>query len=206
MAQKNNTGWDEKKIQILNVSREIFARFGFSKSTMDDIARAMGMKKGSLYYYYKSKEDIIRDVIRFESEHFLKALKEEMSGLRTIRRKVHFFLQFRLERFKQAFNLHRMSIQAFLEVKPMVLSLYKDYFEKEVAMLAGIIKAGIKEGQFVQLPVKRVARALLTYSDAIHFQELQKNPAVSISGVDYEFIKKEVQFLTDIVLNGITLK
>jgi len=204
MPKKNSAVWDEKRIRILNVSRQIFSRFGFSKTTMDDIARAMGMKKGSLYYYYKSKEDIIKDVIRFESEQFLQALEQELGRLRSARQKVQFFLRFRLDRFKQAFNLHHMSIQAFLEVRPMILNLYKTYFEKEVAMLAGLIKTGIEGGAFSPCSAKRIARSLLIYSDAVHYQELQQNHTLSVSEIDYNGIKKEVKFLTDIVLNGIS--
>ncbi|HID38234.1 MAG TPA: TetR/AcrR family transcriptional regulator [Calditrichaeota bacterium] len=206
MNKNNNTVWDEKKIRILNVSRQIFARFGFNKATMDDIARAMGMRKGSLYYYYKSKEDIIEDVILFESEQFLQGLQKEIARARTAKGKVQAFLQYRLERFKQAFNLQRISIQSFLEVGPMVHNLYKKSFEKEVSLLSSIIKEGILKGQFVQYPSKKIARNLLTLSDAFQFQEFQKNPTGTIAEIDYTAIKKEVKFITDIILNGISKK
>ncbi len=206
MQKKNNPIWDEKKIKILNVSRQIFGRFGFTKATMDDIAQAMGMKKGSLYYYYKSKEDIIEDVIRYESELLLDGLKKEIGKARSLKNKIRIFLLYRLERFQQAFNLQRINVQSFLEVSPLIHRLYKKSFEKEVDLLASLFKEGIRKGKFTAFPTKRLARNLLTISDAIHFQEFQRNPTGIISEIDYAAIKKEVKFISEIILNGIIKK
>jgi len=206
MNKRNNSIWDEKKIKILNISRQIFARYGFTKTTMDDIAQAIGMKKGSLYYYYKSKEDIIEDVIRYESELLFEGLQKEIGNLRNVRNKVQIFLQYRMERFKQAFNLQRITIQSFLEVSPLVHKLYKKNFQKEINMLASVINDGIQKGQFSKYPAKKIARNLLIFSDAVHFQEFQKNPTGTISEINYTAIKKEIRFITDIILNGISIK
>jgi AcrR family transcriptional regulator len=61
----------EKEHLILDAAQNRFARFGFSKVTMDEIAEDVGMAKASLYYYYPSKEDVFRAVLRREQEQFL---------------------------------------------------------------------------------------------------------------------------------------
>ena len=43
------------KYKIVGIASTVFSRFGFKKATMDDIARAAGMGKSSIYYYFKSK-------------------------------------------------------------------------------------------------------------------------------------------------------
>lgn len=48
----NNQPADSKKDLILKTARGMLARHGFAKTTLDDIANALGMKKSSLYYYY----------------------------------------------------------------------------------------------------------------------------------------------------------
>jgi AcrR family transcriptional regulator len=54
---------DPFKEEILNGARDLFERFGFKKTTMEDIARQVGKSKSALYYYYKTKEEIFEAVI-----------------------------------------------------------------------------------------------------------------------------------------------
>ncbi|HEY8894021.1 MAG TPA: TetR/AcrR family transcriptional regulator [Niastella sp.] len=54
---------DPFKEDIINGARELFERFGFKKTTMEDIARQVGKSKSALYYYYKTKEEIFEAVI-----------------------------------------------------------------------------------------------------------------------------------------------
>ena len=49
--------------QIVDVARKIFTRYGFRKTTMEEIALASSMGKSSIYYYFPSKEDIFRAVV-----------------------------------------------------------------------------------------------------------------------------------------------
>ena len=58
---------NETKNKILDSATELFALKGFTAVTIRDIATAVGIKTGSIYYYYDSKEAIIGDVLsRFE--------------------------------------------------------------------------------------------------------------------------------------------
>src|SRR5436189_4267915 len=54
---------DPIREEILNGARELFQRFGFKKTTMEDIARQIGKSKSALYYYYKTKEEIFEAVV-----------------------------------------------------------------------------------------------------------------------------------------------
>jgi len=54
---------EEKKNILLQVAQSIFARFGLFKTTVDEIAKAARMGKSSIYYYFRSKEDIFKAVL-----------------------------------------------------------------------------------------------------------------------------------------------
>ncbi|WEK36992.1 MAG: TetR/AcrR family transcriptional regulator [Candidatus Pseudobacter hemicellulosilyticus] len=54
---------DPIKDDILTGARTLFERFGFKKTTMEDIARQVGKSKSALYYYYKTKEEIFEAVV-----------------------------------------------------------------------------------------------------------------------------------------------
>jgi AcrR family transcriptional regulator len=59
---------DPIREEILNGAKDLFERFGFKKTTMEDIAKQIGKSKSALYYYYKTKEEIFEAVILNEIE------------------------------------------------------------------------------------------------------------------------------------------
>jgi len=70
---------DEKREQILIGAEKLFTRYGYLKTTMDDIAEIAGLKKASLYYYYNSKDAIFRDVIMKEINNFIIEAKQKIN-------------------------------------------------------------------------------------------------------------------------------
>ena len=50
--------------RILEVAEDAFAYYGFSGASLQDIADRVGIKKASLFYYFKGKEDLYAEVIR----------------------------------------------------------------------------------------------------------------------------------------------
>ncbi|MDR3652464.1 MAG: TetR/AcrR family transcriptional regulator [Paludibacter sp.] len=64
------------KGEVIDTAQKLFQQYGFKKTTMEDIAQAMGRGKSTLYYYYKSKDMIFRDVILKEATEVMTALTE----------------------------------------------------------------------------------------------------------------------------------
>ena len=62
------------KNRIIEVAQDIFKKYGFRKSTMDEIAEAAGKGKSTLYHYFKSKEEVFAAVIEKESNIMFKEL------------------------------------------------------------------------------------------------------------------------------------
>ncbi|HEX6427254.1 MAG TPA: TetR/AcrR family transcriptional regulator [Niastella sp.] len=81
---------DPIREEILLGARDLFERFGFKKTTMEDIARQIGKSKSALYYYYKTKEEIFEGVIlnEIETTHNMvaEAVKKEDSAASKFRR------------------------------------------------------------------------------------------------------------------------
>src|SRR5688572_33260146 len=75
---------DPIRDEILNGARDLFERFGFKKTTMEDIARQVGKSKSALYYYYKTKEEIFEAVILNDitasQTHVAEAVRKEDSA------------------------------------------------------------------------------------------------------------------------------
>jgi AcrR family transcriptional regulator len=57
---------EDTRDKILSVANKLFSRFGFHKTSMDEIAKIARKAKGSLYYHFASKEDLFKEVVSKE--------------------------------------------------------------------------------------------------------------------------------------------
>ena len=55
-SAENGSKKDLNRETILKIAQEIFSKYGYKKTTLDDIANAVRKGKSSLYYYFKSSE------------------------------------------------------------------------------------------------------------------------------------------------------
>lgn len=65
-----------KKQTLLNAAKELFAKRGIGNTSLKDIAERSGVPLGNIYYYYKTKLDIVRDVIAGYAECLVTVLSE----------------------------------------------------------------------------------------------------------------------------------
>ena len=75
MARTRATDYDDKRRAILDRSAELFAEHGYDRASMSRIAEACGVSKANLYHYYKDKEELLFDVIRFHLEELLEVVE-----------------------------------------------------------------------------------------------------------------------------------
>ena len=61
----------KKKELIKKAARDLFFRFGFNKTSMEDIAKQSGLAKPTLYYYYESKNSIFNEIVIEEATRFM---------------------------------------------------------------------------------------------------------------------------------------
>lgn len=62
---------EERPAQITSAALTVFARKGYVRATMDEIANAAGITKGTIYLYFSSKKDLLLAVVREQMERFL---------------------------------------------------------------------------------------------------------------------------------------
>lgn len=55
---------EEAKERIIQAALEVYAEKGPYQATMDDVAKKLGVSKGALYLYFKSKEELMNEIIR----------------------------------------------------------------------------------------------------------------------------------------------
>ena len=92
--------------EVIATAQKLFQKFGFSKTTMEDIAKAMGRGKSTLYYYYKSKDEIFEAVILKEADEVFSTVSEATRKASSAEEKLQAYLKTSFETIKSRMNLY----------------------------------------------------------------------------------------------------
>jgi AcrR family transcriptional regulator len=194
---------DIKRVQILAGAEKLFTRYGYLKTTMDEIAEAAGLKKASIYYYYENKEAIFHDVVMQEISFFIKEADQKVGELNDPIEKIMSFCFFRLDYFQQFLNLHNLSVQIIREAAPFLKKLQKVFLQKEVDYLNTLLQAGVTAKIFKKCDTEKIAGLILDISDAMKFKEFRKSNIKFLSEIDYSKLKNEIKNVLDLILEGL---
>lgn len=153
---------DEVKEAIVNVARHIFSRFGFKKTTMDEIALASRKGKSSIYYYFASKEEIFQAVVEKEAEilkqELIKATKETDSPAQKL--KMHVLI--RMRTMEKLANFYSAIKDDYLGHLDFIEKIRKKYDQEEIQMMENILADGVKNGIFEIEDTSLAAIAIVT--------------------------------------------
>ena len=148
------------RIQILKAAAKAFRRLGYHGATVEEIATALHMKKGNLYYYFKNKEEILFACHQYSLDRLLAILDEiQRSGAapdQKLRQLIGAFVHTILD------ELHGTALGLDLEaLSPAHLRtviVRRDRFDKG---MREVLKEGVRSGMFVYADTKLLSFAIL---------------------------------------------
>jgi AcrR family transcriptional regulator len=158
----------EVREAILDATDDFLARYGYKKMTIDDLAQAVGIGKGSVYLHFSSKEEIALSHI----DRIIERLKTE---LETIAKK-ELSPEERLRQMLLKRVLHRFdSVQHYTQslndllsaLRPKLLARRKTYFQEEAEIFALVIVEGQKAGSFDADDALETAEAFLRATNSL---------------------------------------
>lgn len=194
---------DAKREHIKIAAAECLARFGYEKTTMEDIASRVGLNKASLYYYYKNKEAIFTEVILQEARQFIKALQAKIKTVTGCRRRIQAYLAERLHYYQKVVNLHNLSIDTINRVQPTFKTLYESVLEREIAFIAQILEQGIRTQEIRPCQPAQLARAIMTVADALKHAACCQDAKTWSSEIDYSGIESDLTLIIGLIMDGI---
>ncbi|MBU1370459.1 MAG: TetR/AcrR family transcriptional regulator [Bacteroidetes bacterium] len=149
---------------IIQVSAQLFGRFGYKKTTMDDIAQALRMGKSSLYYYFKSKEEVFQAVVEMEASQLKAAVLVAINKESDPQEKLRQYVMVRMQKFKETVNLYEAVRSDYLMHLPFIEKVRVKYDLEEVSIIQGILKDGQQKAVFriddIQLGAVAIAIAM----------------------------------------------
>jgi AcrR family transcriptional regulator len=153
---------------ILDAADRLLARYGYTKMTIDDLAREVGIGKGTVYLHFKSKEDValsridrVIERLKIELKRLAKSDEEPVSRLRSM-------LMLRvIYRFDSVQHYTESLNQVMAAIRPSLLERRKEYFEAEARIIAEVLKEGRRAGDLFFQDAMATARALLTATNSL---------------------------------------
>ena len=161
--------YDDQKLLIVEAAASVIRQFGFEKTTMNDIARAVRMGKSSLYHYFANKELIFVEVIRSEIDglqaEFLSTIEEQ----KTPAGKIRAYILKRTEMLDRKLREHLGFLEATAERYDLLLKIHDIYDRDEISIISSILSQGVSDGQFTIPDVTATATAMVTAFRAFEY-------------------------------------
>lgn len=148
--QNNNENGSKKDMNrenILKIAREIFSKYGYKKTTLDDIANAVRKGKSSLYYYFKSKEDLFQAVIMKEVEILGRELDKVINRNTDPVDKLHDYVLTKLTTFRSLANFYN-ALENDVTAIGFIEDIKDRYEQNEIRMIKRILIEGVRKNEF----------------------------------------------------------
>jgi len=175
--------------EILSAAERVFAAKGFFPTTMSEIAEEAEFGTGTLYNYFKSKEDLYFTLIDEKVEEINRLVKAELSHKTSAKERIEKVLRLQfefIERNRDFFRIYISERNRFeWTVKDDLGKGIHDKMVTYIRILAQVMKEGMKEGEFKPMDPIDLAHALVGIVNSFIFEWLiSPKPYPLISNID----------------------
>ena len=139
---------EEVRKKIIISAGQIFSRYGFKKTSMDEIAKALSMGKSSVYYYYDSKEDIFEAVVLSEANTLRSELTKAIKAVESPIDKLKSYVFVRMKSFEKLSNYYNAIFDKNLNHFEFIETIREKYDREELAILRLILYDGARKNVF----------------------------------------------------------
>lgn len=146
---------------ILQAASQLFQKYGLNKVTMDDIARAVGKGRSSLYYYYKNREEIFDAVMIAFIQEISREISEAVRLASTLEEKLEGFCWVKLKTSKQRHSFFRalesgMGAEEISKHTTAMTAFHFQLMQQESVILKRAIEDAVKSGEITQKSKKEI--------------------------------------------------
>lgn len=138
---------DLNREAILQIAQEIFSKYGYKKTTLDDIANAVRKGKSSLYYYFNSKEDLFQAVIVKEVDMLKQALEKVVFRSMDPEEKLREYILTKLGTFRELANLYN-ALENDVTAIGFIEEIKESNAKDEIRMIKRILIEGVRRDKF----------------------------------------------------------
>jgi len=152
----NKSRWDE----IIVISARLFREKGYRATTMDDIASEMNVTKPALYYYIKTKHDLLYAICEAAINRMVEGVRSIMSEPGNTEEHLRRLISWHVNMFSEHGDMITVYLAEESELpedkRAFIRSLSREY----ETLYRELLERGIEEGRFRKMDVNMVVRAI----------------------------------------------
>ena len=164
-AQGQNASNPRKELvreQLIDIAATLFENKGFDQTSMNDIAKALGLGRSAVYHYFRSKEEILASLVESESQTPSEELEElsaatHLSAAEKLRNAIVSGVTRRLSGTSRFAMLARLEPQIPEFLRPKYNASRRHILD----LYVGLIAEGVAKGEFRQVDPKIAAFAVI---------------------------------------------
>jgi AcrR family transcriptional regulator len=183
---------------ILEAARKVFAQKGFSEATVEDVAAAAGVAKGTVYLYYESKRDIYFAALKFGIEQMYAMLDERLKSVSTPQEKLRTLIAVKLQYFEENrdfFKIYYSELGNICIHPSTIDNDFKTLYLEQAKVVESILREGVR---------KKVIRAVRAEQTAFAISDIIRGVVTQrVLGWTKGKIGQDVDFIFDLIWKGI---
>jgi AcrR family transcriptional regulator len=195
----------DRKNQIITAAGECFSKYGYDKTSLDDIARIVGINKASFYHYFKNKEEIFTAMITEEADKYISQIIEEANKEEQCKQRILSWISEGFSYLNSNSILNQLSYESIISLNPSIKSLVDYSKKKGTAYLSETLAYYMNKGDVKKIDVLRTAQIIqdIVYSLKEYLHK-QKKDAIS-EKLKQKKIIEEINDTISMILDGIII-
>ena len=184
-TKRKQREYEARRQEILSAAEGLFSKNGFFKTSMAEIATAAQFAMGTVYRFFKSKEEIYISIVEAKVEELAGLLDEAITKEKTASDKINAFIQVKLEYADRNRDFFRIYVSEWSGFEWTIKSAFGERVWKlymaQVDLVADLIRQGIRRKEFRKIDPKDAAFALHgMLNSTMHVWILQAKPSGSL--------------------------
>ncbi len=176
-----------RRRDILVAAERLFSKNGFFKTGMAEIAEAAEFAIGTVYHFFKSKEEIYISLIEAKMEEFAAQIDARVAAAPTATGKVEAVIRTKLEYFEENRNFFRIYVSEWSGFEWTMKSAFGERcwkrYQAQLDLVTDLIRSGSRQGEFRAVVPAEAAYALHgMLNSTIYLWILQAKPSGSLVG------------------------
>lgn len=180
--------------ELLEAARSVFSKKGFHDATIDDVAHKAGVAKGTVYLYFKSKQEIYLSALRDGIELLIREMRAEAAAAGTAEAKLRKLIATKIAYFDKHRDFFRI-FQSELGRMEKTMAECKDLYFEQAQIIEEVLKQGVKEGVLQKVNTRKAAFAVTDLTRGVAIQRL--------FGWSKTRLDEEVEFIMCLLWKGI---
>jgi len=185
-----------RRDMILDAAEKRFMRVGFKKTTLEEVAKDLGMVKSALYKYFSNKDDLFQATVQRVAQTFCVNIEQALSDKKPVEERLRTMLyNTTLGVFDRILN-NDISLEVWSEIQPHLWRHLNQLHRTYIEMVAAIIQDGIASGELRRTDARMASQTLHYVMDSF-IEEFILREVSREEGLRF------VDFAVEVLMNGI---